>query len=756
MEKRNQLSPSEIRERRRYSIADLNYMWAIFTSHKKWFVLSVISCLFLAVTYLYLNRPSYNIAGKMMIIDRRQNSSSISSSTALLNQLPSSLGSSLNLGRSLSVENEKEVIKTKLLAKDVVEDLGLYTEIRLQKFLRSHLLYKNQPVNVTVSPEILQVMNENQPQKIYSIKLTIDKSDAGYTVEGKLRKGKKKVKIQEQTFAKLPAVLHTEIGDLTFTENKLPTEEDRKPFKKDYRLKVNIQPPMMVAKQYYKRLTVAPTSKKVTSILQINLKDEHMIRGIDFVNCLVAHYNNRSNQFRQEEAAKNEEFINGRIAKIDQELGLTDADWEKVKKQYQVTDPKVDVEEVMGKKSTYESQIVNFGVQQQLLDYLSEYVNDPANLYELIPVNVGVYSGDAVSMISRHNQLVNERKMLLKSVTEQSTQVKLTTQLIDELHPVIQTAFKRDRESLLLRKRVAEREYNRYMSRVENVPEQERNMTEVSRQRNIKQSVFASLLQKREQVAMELANTVDKGRLIEETLPLTKTNRKSLMALLLSPVFGMILPYAFFFSRRSLKKQIDSDIDLKVTTKLPLAGTLGQGDCDDAFRSLRANLLHLLKEGQKTILVTSADEGDGKTFCAVRLAKAFAQMGEKTAVCDLNFRHPSLAKEYGVIDQTGLVKLLQKEDILPAEIVKSGHPADLMAHKSLNKILSSLRENYDIIILDGSAVKFGDILIDGLADVTCFVCRAGKTSKEAIEELEKLKAENRLTSPCLVLNQLDQ
>lgn len=753
MEKRSKLSSSEMREKNRFTIFDMKYMWAIFTSHKKWFVLSVISCLFLAVTYLYLNRPSYNIAGKMMIIDRRQNSSGISSSTALLNQLPLSLGSSLNLGRSLNVENEKEVIKTKLLAKDVVEDLGLYTEIRLQKFLRSHLLYKNQPVNVTVSPEVLQVMNENQPQKIYSIKLTIDKSDAGYTVEGKLRKGKKKVKIQEQTFAKLPAVLHTEIGDLTFTENKLPTEEDRKPFKKDYRLKVNIQPPMMVAKQYYKRLTVAPTSKKVTSILQINLKDEHMIRGIDFVNCLVAHYNNRSNQFRQEEAAKNEEFINGRIAKIDQELGLTDADWEKVKKQYQVTDPKVDVEEVMGKKSTYESQIVNFGVQQQLLDYLSEYVNDPANLYELIPVNVGVYSGDAVSMISRHNQLVNERKMLLKSVTEQSTQVKLTTQLIDELHPVIQTAFKRDRESLLLRKRVAEREYNRYMSRVENVPEQERNMTEVSRLRNIKQSVFASLLQKREQVAMELANTVDKGRLIEETLPLTKTNRKSLMALLLSPVFGMILPYAFFFSRRSLKKQIDSDIDLKVTTKLPLAGTLGQGDCDDAFRSLRANLLHLLKEGQKTILVTSADEGDGKTFCAVRLAKAFAQMGEKTAVCDLNFRHPSLAKEFGTSDRTGQVTLLQKEDILPAEITGSTHPADLMAHKGLHKTLTSLRENYDIIILDGSAVKFGDILIDGLADVTCYVCRTGKTSKEAIEELEKLKAENRLASPSLVLNQ---
>ena len=252
----------------------------------------------------------------------------------------------------------------------------------------------------------------------------------------------------------------------------------------------------------------------------------------------------------------------------------------------------MDAEEVIGKKSSYETQIVNFGVQQQLLDYLSEYVDDPANRYELIPVNVGVYSGDAVSMITRHNQLVNDRKMLLKSVTEQSNQVKLTTQLIDELHPVIQNAFKRDRESLLLRKRVAEREYNRYMSRVENAPEQERSMTEVSRQRNIKQSVFVALLQKREQVAMELANTVDKGRLIDETQWIKKTKPKTLIAILLSTFLGLILPYVFFFARRNLKQIIESEMDLKTVTKLPIVGTVpatGQGDYDDAFRTIRTN-----------------------------------------------------------------------------------------------------------------------------------------------------------------------
>ena len=450
------------------------------------------------------------------------------------------------------------------------------------------------------------------------------------------------------------------------------------------------------------------------------------------MNSLVAHYNERSNQERQEEAAKNDEFINGRLAMIDQELGLTDADWEKVKKQYQVTDSRVDAEEVMGKKSTYESQLVNFGVQQQLLEYLSEYVNDPANLYELIPVNVGVYTGDAVAMISRHNQLVNERKMLLKSVTEQSTQVKLTTQLIDELHPVIQTAFKRDRESLLLRKRVAEREYNRYMSRVENVPEQERNMTDVSRQRNIKQSVFVALLQKREEIAMELANTADKGRLIDETQMLKQVKPKTMVALLSSLILGLLIPYVVFFTRRNMKKVIDTEIDLKVTTKLPLVGTipaLGQGEVDDAFRLVRNHILPLLGEGKKTVLITSANKGDGKTFCATHLAEAFTRMGEKTIVRNLL-------------------------ELLPAGTTDSTHPADLLANKGIHQALANLRETYDIIILDGPEMDPGnETLIDGLADVTCFVCRAGKTTKAAVERLGKINSDHHQSSPCIVLNQ---
>ena len=743
MEKRNHISPSRNRAKKQYSIFDANYLWQIFTHHKKWFALSVFLCLCLGAAYVYFTRPAFNIVGKMMIIDHRQSSSSVSSaSSALLNQLPLNLGSSLNVGRSLGTESEKEILKTKLLAKDVVEDLGLYTEIRQQKLLKSRLLYKNLPVNVTVSQECLQALNEGLYS--YSICMTVDKNDAGYAFDGVLKKNKKKIEIAEQSFAKLPAVIHTEIGDLTFTENVLPTEEEQKLYEKDYRLKVTITPPMTVASKFVSRLSIGSASKKATSIIQINLQDENIERGIDFVNSLVEHYNDRSNAERQEEAAKNEEFINGRLAKIDGELGLTDADYEKVKKQYNVTDPKVDAEEVMTKKSAYETQLVNIGIQQQLLDYLNEYVKDPANLNELIPMNTsaygsdatgsqqnifkgGSYSGDAASLIKQHNALVTERNQLLTGVSEMSPHLQQINRQIKDLHPTILAAIQRDRQSIAIRRRLVEQEYNRYLSRVGNAPEQERVLTDVSRQRSIKQGVFVSLLQKREETAMELANTTDKGRLIDETMAQSKAKPRTKVALLVSLILGLLLPYIYFFSRRNLKPMIDSEVDLKLLTTLPQVGTipaLGKGNVDDAFRLIRNQMLRLLDEGKKTILVTSANQGDGKTFCATHLAEAFTRMGEKTICRNLL-------------------------EVLPAGTTESTHPADLLAHKDLRQAINSLRETYDIIILDCPELDpCSETLIDGLADVTCFVCNAGKTPKAAISRLEKLKQ----SSPCIVLN----
>ena len=73
------------------------------------------------------------------------------------------------------------------------------------------------------------------------------------------------------------------------------------------------------------------------------MTDENLLRGIDFVNHVVDAYNQRANDEKNEEARKTDEFVNARLAKIDAELGSSDAAWENSKKNFQITTPEVDV-----------------------------------------------------------------------------------------------------------------------------------------------------------------------------------------------------------------------------------------------------------------------------------------------------------------------------------------------------------------------------------------------------------------------------
>lgn len=751
-------------------IYDVHQLWMIYKSHKRWFLLSLLICLCIGLSYLFWTKPAFSITGKIQIIERR-NSSSVSASAVLQNQLPFGLGNSL--GGSSNVETEKEILKSRLIARDAVMDLGLYTEYRNRKWFRSRLVYKNNPINVTVDESTLKVMDENLPMVAYAIRLSIDKDENGYRVNGYVKENKDKTELQEIVTASLPTVVKSSIGDLTLAENKDLKVKDVKRYAKGYHLDVTIVPPMTQARIMAKRLALNPPSKKTSSVLLIDFKDENILRGIDYVNAIVEKYNMQSNEQKHREAAKNDEFVNERLAKIDAELSFADEKWESSKKRFQVTEAKVDAEEVMGKKSAYESQLVNFGVQLQLLDYLREYVNNPANFYELIPVNAGVYSGDAVSMITRHNQLVNDRNLLLKSITEHSAQVKLTTQLIDELHPVILTAFIRDRESLLLRKQAAEREYNKYMSRVGSAPEQERVLTEIGRDRNIKQGVYVSLLQKREENAMEIARTTDKGRLVDATLFNKKVKPRVLIVLLLVIVISMLLPFLYYYLREWLKGVVENSDDLRQLSELPVIGEIPVDGSmtEEAFHSVRASLIHLMREGQKRIMVTSNSAADGKTYTAIHLANALSATGKKVVLCDLNLRNPSVGKQLNVqgkgwcdilskdaLTSSDIQSVVQKTmsggpDVLLAGQIPTVHPATLLAHDHLCRIIACLKEAYDFVIFDTSAVgQYDDVLVDGLADVTCFVCRSGKTLKTAINHLNQLAVEARLMSPVMVLN----
>lgn len=721
---------------------DLKQLWTLTVINWHWIVASVIACGLLAVLYLWFTPTKVSVTGKMEIIDKSKKGNSLSAGMAMLNSLPMGLGNALggSLGGSAGIDSEKEILMSNSLVTNVVKDLGLYTEYRLSKWGRKTLLYQDQPVNVTLDPAHVEWLDAELPLYFHQINLTISKDSKGYTLETMLKENKDKTYLPDQTFASLPATIKTDVGVLTLTENVNLTKRQSEKFQNGYTLKVVINPPTEAAVAFVENLSIEPPSKKVNNILNISLVDENVVRGIDFINHLVEAYNQRANDEKNEEARKTDEFVNARLAKVDAELGSSDADWEKYKKQFQITDPSVDAQEVMTKKSAYETQLVEIGTLLQLHDYLNDYINDPANLYEIIPLSAGSSAmvskaGDdnngvasqSASLIAKHNALVSERKDFLKSMSERAPQVERLTQSIQELHPIIQTAMKRDRQSILMKRSNVEREYSKYMGRVGNAPQQERVLTEIGRQREIKQGVYLIMLQKREETAMELANVTDKGKLIETTtLVKNSAKPKKKMVFMAALFFSILLSLGFFYFKDLLKLKVEKPRDLSSISKSPLIGSIPLSDQGEAIRSLRTNLLAGLEAGQKVILIASDSEGDGKTYLAKQLVDSLNVIGKKALYVNADLRGT----------------------------VSGSHPADILAGADFAKQIADAKANNDYVIIDSPALgKYNDAnQLANFADATCYVVKPGSTSKSAIA---KLKNNSYLPNVKFIINAID-
>lgn len=174
----------------------------------------------------------------------------------------------------------------------------------------------------------------------------------------------------------------------------------------------------------------------------------------------------------------------------------------------------------------------------------------------------------------------------------------------------------------------------------------------------------------------------------------------------------------------------------------------------ESFRSIRSGLfLRGAGEHIKTIAVISPDVGDGRTFIASNLASVFAQLGSKTLLIDLNFRTPRIHELFNIKNNYGMSSLIIKRATLlqavnPTPlaglyIIPSGpkppNPVELLAWSDTRGLMTALRENYDIIIIDTPSFNnISDALLIGrLSDFALLLALKGETTVDSFGMLKK-------------------
>ena len=723
----NEMNSMEFQEEEA-PLFDFKQLWMLFVLNWRWFIASVIACVMIAYVYSKFQSNDDVVMNKIQIMGNSKQGGAAAVGKAVsgaLNALPVSLGSSI--GGTNDLETEQELLMSKPLIRKVVKELGLYAEYRVGNWMRTNVLYKTQPVEVTLDPAHLKWFDDQLPLVYHEIDLTIQRTSSEYRVDV-VADGNE---LPTQTFNSIPAQVKTDIGTVTIAPNPLLNADQAKAYEDGFKLMVSIIPPKTRAQIIASNLTVLPPSLKSANILDITLHDENYLRAIDIINSLVNHYNKYGNEQKDEQVRRNEEFVNNRLAKLDAELGTSDANWENYKRNHQILEPEAAAAEATEKKNEYEEQIKEIDLDILLHDYQSDFINNPANLYKIIPTETSKTDGGDNDQksdpnIDRHNDLVTQRNDLLKSVSEKAPQVQILNDKIKDLHTTIQTSLARKRHSMLIKRNAKEREYNKVMDRFSATPKMEREMTEIARLREIKQGVYLAMLQKREEIAMDMDKNTMKGQLIDDPM-IGNSNRPLYMLVLGAMVLGLILPMGILYLLQMFKSRIDTKQELEETSKLPILSEVFLTNNDDAIRALRTNLLYNLKEGQKVVMLASHSKGDGKTYLAQRLVDSLTQIGKKAQYLNLNLRE----------DRS-----------------KATQAADLLAGADVAKQIESLKAANDYLILDTPEMsKYADVYqVAQFADATIFVVKAESTDKSAVKAIAK---DARIPSPMLVLNAID-
>ena len=781
------IESSELQEEQ--SIFSFQNLFAMLVLNWQWFLLSLFICACTALIYLRYATPNYQVSAKMLIKDednRRRTAA---------NQM---LGNMQDFGfmtNSAGIENEVEILQSRILARDAVKDLKLYVQYYAKGRVKPQLQYKTQPICVEPDSAMLDSWDAELLEGMKSIRMTITKLKKGYEVEGKLLMKGKSVGEFEQELVNLPATIKTEYGVLTLTKNYDINWADKKnQLNEGDKYIISIMPPMAMATTYTNAISVAPTSK-MTSIAQLTLVDQNVRRGLEYLRQLAICYNRQANTDKNEIALKTEEFINARLEKIDAELGSTESALENYKKQNAVTELQMDATQSLTQSTQYESKLTEINAQIQLMDYLREFVDNPANQYKIIPSNVGMTDQASTSLIDSYNRAVLTRNRYLKTASMQAPQVVELTSTIDELQTSIRTALLQARRSADIQRQSLQHQLTKYQGRIGSTPEQERVLNQIGRQQEVKSGLYLLLLQKREENSISLAATADKGKMIDEPVYNGKVSPKSVIILLAAIVLGLGLPFAVLFIIRLFSYRIESHDEVARLTKQPIvadvpvasdsvkttAGIVVQANknnqIDEIFRSMRTNIQFMMKESDQVILFTSSTSGEGKTFLAANLAVSFALLGKKVILCGLDIRKPALGRLFSLKDRTaGITQLLVKDTVTESDlrttICPSGanenldlllagptppNPTELLARGNLHQIIEMLKKQYDYIILDTAPVGLvtDTLQIARYASVNCFVCRADYTPKANIGLLNSLVEEKKLNNTCVILNGVD-
>jgi capsular exopolysaccharide synthesis family protein len=704
-----------------------------------------------AYTYLHYAPPKYEATASLIIKDEKKGSDD------------SKLVESLNIINSKKIiENEIEVLQSGPIIANVVKQLHLYAPIYRKNKIVSVSVYQEAAVSV-MCENADNVTRDIAKQKIY---FTYDSAQASVLLNNKYT-----VPVNKWE--------NTPYGTLMFIPNKKFVAD---PVENEFYF--SIIGTESAVKKIQDNLKVTATNK-LSSVIDLKYKDGTPQLAADVLNGIIAEYNNVNIEEKKELAKNTLGFIEERLNAVGTELSSIENNIQKYKANSGAVDISTQGQLFLQNVSTNDQKLSDVNMQLMVIEQIEKQVSSGDDVISVLPSALGVSDPTLSQLVTTLNASELEREKLKKTVAENNPILVAVTDQISKNKRDILEHIQTERSSLEASKTTLTATNGSYNSVLHTIPVKERALLEISRDQNIKNGIYAFLLQKREESELSYAATISDSRIVNyaqaSDIPVSP-NR--LIVLGIAFILFLGVPITFINAREAFNPAILYRQEIESLTSIPIIGEIAHNKSSkplvieegkrsfiaEEFRKIRVALLFMgIDATHKKILLTSAISGEGKSFVAANLAISFSLTGKKVALVDMDLHNSSLCRIFDKEQQIGVSDYLSGDinatDIIyPVPVydnlsfVSSGSlrdkPSELFENGRVQELINYLGTNFDMVIIDSEPIELvpDAHLLSGCCDVTLYVIRHMYSPKVLLKRFERNNEISPLLNPAIIFN----
>ncbi len=523
--------------------------------------------------------------------------------------------------------------------------------------------------------------------------------------------------------------------------------------------------------------------------IRLSLKDNNRFKANELINIIDSLYLQYSEQQKTVENNQKIDWLNNELEQIGGKLEGYEDYFEKFTLNQRTNNLDKVLSETISAINIIDSQRFELDKKIIALGKLSDQIIDDE--IKPLAINDGQFSADLVNDINQYNGILSKNRRVIESYSRSTQAYKSTLQEITRAKDFLKASIANKRQYLVDAQNSLQQRKNSLEVSFNRIPSKDREYKKAKLYHSLYEDHYLALMQVKTDFQVARAGTkTDITILSSASLPGQPIAPDKLIIHGIGFVFGLVLSFVFVAIRYLVSNSITNLAELEKLTGSPILGAIPRytagklnetrmviddnprSSISEALRSIRTNIEFLSSsKTNKVLSVTSTVGSEGKTFVSVNLGGIIALSKKKVVIVDLDMRKPRVHKAFNLepddkgvstilINKHSIADSIRDTTIDTLKFIPAGptppNPSELLLNGSFEKLLSDLRAEFDIVILDTppSSIVTDATLIMKKVDVPIYVFRADYSKKSFVDTLNRLIHVNKFDNISVVLNSL--